>query len=449
MGTSALFLHFDEQLTSGLRMPAAYDENDLIFWLHFYSLFFDTIYIPANQLTDATPCTLRALQLGGIAEEGSILRMDGGPVKVLWDESRFPWNSFRQLFAQTSPEADPMWCTARDPEASARAADLCDAAQLQIVRADMTAHLDPKESVAQLRTEVFSARNNSALKPGRLKRLQECLSRIEQRWDGKGNPSVYSRNFYYAVFGYGRTSEMRRLAERFSDIIGDYRPISSHFLIGVDYVSHSLKALFASQALSRLSNTRVNIDIVLPDEYARSVLPPETNGYQIELAAARSSYGVLRPHPILHTIDRDAVVFLKGKQFRELHDSSEYMTYRAAINILREPVSPISEMDTQRAEEALNAYLSRIAVMLKPIKGHFHKGLTVVGRAKYDLLGLAVLLFLGTELPPGRAEQVSKTVETFAKAFNTTARPLPSLSGPPNQLPATFRLGESIKVYLR
>jgi hypothetical protein len=446
----ALFLHFDEQLTSGLRFPAAYDENDLVFWLHFYSLFYDKLYIPANQLTDATPYTLKALQLCGIADADSVIRMPDGPVGILWDESRFPWRDFQTLFAETA--SDPMWCTARDPDASRTAAILCDGAPLTVTRADMTAELDPKESVAQLRADVFNAGSNCALSSGQLKRLQQCLSRIEERRDSTGARPSYSRNFYYAAFGYGRTPDMRRLADKFADITAEFKPLSLHFLTGVDYVSHSLKALFASRALERLEKGPVTVDVLMPDEYSRSVRSPKVD--YTELAGSRTTFGELQPHPIVHTLDRNAIVGLRAKQWRTLHASDEYLAYRDAIHTLRDPIVAISETDRKRAERCLNNYLSLIAVTLKPMRGHYQRALHVIGRAKAELAGLGVFLLLNFApgLPPDVSDSIKKSapkaVEVFARIRSGQHVGPPTLRSP-QQLPATFRLGKDIRVYLQ
>ncbi|OFW29969.1 MAG: hypothetical protein A3J28_04465 [Acidobacteria bacterium RIFCSPLOWO2_12_FULL_60_22] len=255
MGSEALFLHFDEELTNGRRIPAStYTSEDLVFWLHWYSLFFDKLYIPANHFTDATTTTLKAFQTAGIEKRDSIFRWRGepddpvAPVTILWDESRFPYSDFQGLFKAT--DADPLWCTARDPEASQASAKLCDAAGLNVKRADMTAKLDRAESIEQLRRDVFSSSRNDALKQSQIQRLRDLLRVIEQR---RGESDTYSRNFYYSLFGYGRTPEMERLTNRFSDVVGKYKGLSNHFLTAVDYVSHSLKAHFASEALNRLA----------------------------------------------------------------------------------------------------------------------------------------------------------------------------------------------------
>ena len=97
MGNEALFLHFDEELTNGRRIPAStYTPEDLVFWLHWYSLFFDKLYIPANHFTDATTTTVRAFQTAGIKKADSILcsrdsSVQDAPVTILWDDSRFEY----------------------------------------------------------------------------------------------------------------------------------------------------------------------------------------------------------------------------------------------------------------------------------------------------------------------------------------------------------------------
>jgi len=186
----------------------------------------------------------------------------------------------------------------------------------------------------------------------------------------------------------------------------------------------------------------------MPDEYARSVLPPEHCYRLSELVPSRSVEGRLEPHPVVHTINRNAIVALTGTQLRDLHDSDEYREYREAISILRDPVHPISEMDRERAERALDAYLTHIAVTLKPIRGRYRNAIRMVAGSSPAFLAAAVVVFLN-EVAPDIAESASKVVEIFARAVSAKAYPALASSRLTDELPSTFRLGGSIAIYLR
>ena len=143
-----------------------------------------------------------------------------------------------------------------------------------VIPRDMTARLDPKESVEQPRTEVFNPAENHALEVYTLNRLTQCLDRVVERGDllAKGAEYGYGRIFYYTLWGYGFNAVQERTAGQFRDIINDYWLLRDHFLTAVDYVSNSLKAKFASNALGR------QIDII-PAERIRKCCPAARDGF--------------------------------------------------------------------------------------------------------------------------------------------------------------------------
>jgi hypothetical protein len=458
MGSEALFLHFDEDLTNGRRIPAStYTSEDLVFWLHWYSLFFDKLYIPANHFTDATATTAKAFQTAGIEKPDSILRWRDdpvAPVMILWDDSRFPYSDFQDLFNAT--DADPLWCTARDRDASQASAKLCDAAGLNVKRVDMTAKLDRAESVEQLRKDVFNSSRNEALNGSQIQRLRDFLRVIEQR---RGESDTYSRNFYYSLFGYGQTPELQRLTSRFSDVVGKYKALSNHFLTAVDYVSHSLKAHFASEALKKLAlqqneKLSISIDVLMPDEYAKSVRPPRA----IDLSAGMNSeLDNLAPHPIVHTIDRNAIIALKKDHLRSLRTSEEYLEFQTAVRTIRES-NVTNEKVSKRAEIALNNYLARVAKTLRPIRSRYQESVSALGAVKWKLATVVVLIAIGySKLPPEVVNDTRKSLEDFGKIVEVFARAKYQKStlgqtqrqtDHGQRLPAMFRLGSDINVYL-
>src|SRR5437868_5805054 len=99
----ALFLYLDEQLGQGglNHYGRKYSAPDLAFWLQFYSLFYDEVYVPANFLLD-NDATLELLTYFGVPSGESSLNSSEGAFRILWDTSRFSCESFQELLALTS-----------------------------------------------------------------------------------------------------------------------------------------------------------------------------------------------------------------------------------------------------------------------------------------------------------------------------------------------------------
>jgi|ERR1017187_155137 hypothetical protein len=437
----ALFLHFDEELTTGRRIPPAYTAEDIAFWLNFYALFFDRLYVPANMLTDATPETLRALQLLRMQEETSVFG-ETGPVKVLWDTSRFPQETFVDLYEATG--RDPDYNTARDPEASLMVARLCDASCVPTLRVDMAAHLDRRESVEQLSRSVFRRAENCKLTADQAERLQECLRSIEGRY---GDVGGYGRSFYYGVFGLGRTPELDRLAGRGADIVGKYRTLQDHFLTSVDYVSHSLKAFTANCALRTKEKRACRVDVLIPDEYCKYILHPEKRGYVELLAKSTQGGNVPRKHPIRRTLGRADIVALTAEDLGALHASDEYKAMAAALEGLA-GASHESETDRRLAELALNAYLNRISRTLRPMAARVNELITL--RAciiKVGIAAAAAIVYVSTHSDPESTIEAAKAIELFSKTL-PEATDFHRPAAGPDGLPGVVRLGNEIKLYL-
>jgi hypothetical protein len=353
-----LLLHLDEQLTNGSPWRAtSYTPEDLALLLQFYSLFFETVYIPANLLLDSNIAG-SVLELAGIRHDHSAIRSESSPIRILWDTSRFPKGTFDQLL--TDLESDPDYVTSREHDVAALTADILDSYFHEKVEyADMTAKLDYRESVTQLREEVFSVRENAALSRLTAARLSQCLDEIE----AVGADVHYGRNFYYTVFGYGSTEAQKQLASRFESIATAYAPIKEQFLTAVDYVSHRLKAHFASEATGK------RIEVALPKEYARVIFRRSrvdvhtASGPDDEPDNLRIGADYRRP------INPERIRMITADEMERLRHSDEFREYRACWLELRSPPmysgDPTYRVVADNLERALNNYVDRIGEVLE------------------------------------------------------------------------------------
>jgi len=92
------FLIWDEELTNhrpgrkygkkyGIFNSPNYTSDDLVFWFHFYLLFYDALYVPVNFPTDLR-CMPEVLERLRIDDPDSTLRSDLQPLRFTWDVSR-------------------------------------------------------------------------------------------------------------------------------------------------------------------------------------------------------------------------------------------------------------------------------------------------------------------------------------------------------------------------
>jgi len=451
-----LLLHLDEELTNnrpGRSRRTNYEVDDLAFWTQFYSLFYDSVYVPANFLTDSnlTPLILERM---GILNPRSAIRAQDGPFKILWDTSRFQFDSFREMVREGA--TDESTVTLRDVAVSRTTAELCDKfLTSRIVHADMTANLDPKESVQQLTQEVFSPSGNAALPEHQLHRLNECLIKIVGRGDilEHGEGFGYGRNFYYTIFGYGKTEFQLKLFQHFADITQDYIDLRHEFLTAVDYVSHRLKAKFAGHALGR------EIGVLIPNEYNWIVVPPN------KIVALASGLGCAQPTEVgvkgqfRHLLDRESITNITAENLHKLHDSNEYKRYRAALEDLRWDRQVKDEQETTRREknleDCLGAYVERITSTLNPKRHKLHTAITMAVEGIPTMLGFTARLVLGglresegsPQIPEGEISTILHGVEVFSRS---TGSKLIDRMTKENSIECnTVQLTEDINIYFR
>lgn len=398
----ALLLHLDEELTNN-RPGHSYRTNlkprDLAFWLNFYSLFFDRVFVPANFLTDSNlvPEILDTL--------GSFFFDDDHPLWVLWDQERFPYDSFGDLVAAIE-SSDASDVSLRDVARSSKTATLCD--QLpkhRVPRRAMSVAVHNDESIRILQRTVFSADTNVALSSEACRRLNDAMTAIQDRSAAVG----YGRNFFYTVFGYGRSEADAAVAKRFADVTASLGDLRHAFLAGVDYASHTIKAALASNAMS------VDIHCLLPSPYRRiyrrvladEMWREETDELTIET-----------PERHRYLLDPSAVVALDAQKFRVLRASDEFGELRALLAACASDASASPMAEPERIAKALDAYLGRITSTLTPVRVFASNVLETAGRVRLSGRGYAVgiaLLTAGSQVAPEPIASFSRTgAEIFA-----------------------------------
>ena len=439
-GMEAMFLLLDEELINNRegRQTTSYTPRKIAYWLNFYSILFDRIYVPVNFLLDSNvaPAVLEALRvqegnssLRGDAEDGQV------PFRILWDTSRFGTDTdFADLLAKL--ESDQSYITKREHDIGIVTARLCnDHLKQMVIPRDMTARLDPKESVEQLRTEVFNPAENHALEVHTLNRLTQCLDRVVERGDllAKGAEYGYGRTFYYTLWGYGFNAVQEGTAGQFRDIIDDYWLLRDHFLTAVDYVSNSLKAKFASNALGR------QIDIILPREYGNAVLRPETvllNRY----SRATRSVGARSI-----SIAVDAVINMTSDQLLAMHRSDEYRNYTEHMLALDDlAVTGIRPSDISAVETALSLYLDFAARVLSQRE----QGANLVrlsGEVAADDYGISA--FVNSTASKEGTHRRPNVTEICSASRGGVTRERPDVP-PGSLLPQLIRVSRGVKIYL-
>jgi len=380
-----LFLHLDEELTNKRpgRISGVYNLADIAFWLQFYSLFNDKVFIPANHIIDCNlvPEFLTALRF---KESDSPLNSESSVVHLLWDEQRFPYSNFMEMIRDI--EGGNTDVSMRDMDKAKHSALIADEHfKGLVVRTDMSSGLKPNESVYHLKREIFNPDKNWALDEELLGKLHRCVEFIEKR----GSHMGYGRNFYYSIFGYGQAKREKDIATHYSDIIQNFISIKHKFLTGVDYVSHCLKAHQAAKALGQ------RIDFLMPSDFLWIVCPPDKTvdkklGPMIPSRIELNAKSIYR-----RIITREVIVNMTVSQLSSLHESPEYREYKISWNELRKrPYKTNEEKRVATMEKSLNAYLERISATLNPKRNIGNKAIGMFVRNIPTFSGLSVSVIL-------------------------------------------------------
>jgi hypothetical protein len=446
---NTLFLLLDEELTNG-RFPrdlgkdnwGEYSVEDQAFWFQFYSLFYERVYVPVNHLTDSDRA-LEFLNLLRISHDDSVLRMRGsfGPT-LLWDSSRFPAKTVRGVvrgYRRAKSDASE-----RTTKIAFSVADLCDRyiPPARIEYTNMRAHLDARESIAQLRCDVFNPDENLALGNNLIRRMLDLVDKIDERGEKLDltRQIGYGRDFFYSIFGFAKTREDRSRMKQFSDITADFMEFRPHFLTAVDYVSHRLKAKFAGDALA------TSIGVLMPPEYGLIMEPKDSR-----INLARNSLKV-RPKKLeiseryRYYIDRSALINMNAHQLDTLHNSVEFKLLRRSFVELQDDRSD-SYLLEANASARLGDYLDRVGKTLNGKRYAVRKSVSVAIELIPNALGfLRVGLSNFGFAPPSGDAIIEIDAQPVAKKVATAV--VKKIARNPAFKESTIRLSEDMIIYL-
>jgi hypothetical protein len=462
----ALLIHLDEELVNmregrdyglryGIFQSPNYSSKDLAFWVQFYLLFYDEVFVPVNFLTDLKYMP-EVFDLLRWDKRDSILRSDLRPLKISWDAIRFPQKKFPDLARAMINEAD---VSLRDPEATIETMRICEQALTYdaVIRFENDRVLAPQESVSQLKEEVFNPGNNelAVAQQGKiatqLGRCRECLAQIEER--GKNMNRGYGRNFYYTIFGYGREGFQDPVAQQFSDITLEYLDVRNQFLCGVDYVSHRLKAQHASDSESFRLAGKI-LDVVMPMDYTDAILPNRKLWLAGNEAVGPTELSVKESDVCV--IGKEAILGMTSQQLEALHKSDPFKEFKLRLAMLRNlPTGEEAQTARRNAvnclQDALDAYLKRIRAELSPFRSTAERAITLVGRTIGEGLGLCVDFFLGPlqvtkQITPERIWKYRRRLEILPFSWE---RPMQRSIAPLDRFPLAFvDLASDVRLYV-
>jgi hypothetical protein len=444
-----LYLLLDEELTNG-RFPrdlgkdnwGEYSAEDQAFWFQFYSLFYDRVYVPVNHLTD-TDRALEFLNLLRISQDDSVLRMPGpiGPT-ILWDSSRFPAKTVTGIvrgYCRAKSDA-----SRRTTKIALSVADLCDRflPPERIEYRNMRAHLDARESIAQLRGDVFNPDENLALGNTVIRKMRDLVDKIDERGEKLDltRQIGYGRDFFYSIFGFARTREDRIRMKQFSDITADFMEFRPHFLTAVDYVSHRLKAKFAGDALAK------SIGVLMPPEYGLIMEPKNSriNLARNSLQVRPKSLTISERYPCY--IDRRALINMNAQQLQTLHNSTEFKLLQRSFVELQDEMSDLEKLEANAAVR-LGDYLERVGKTLNGKAYVAKKAVSIAIELIPNALGFlrVGLSSFGFPAPSGDAIIEIDAQPAARKAATAVVK---KIARNPAFKESTIRLSEDMIIYL-
>lgn len=463
----AMLIHLDEELVNmrqgrnyglryGIFQSPKYSSQDLAFWLQFYLLFYDEVFVPVNFLTDLK-CMPEVFRILRWDRPDSTLRSDSRPLKISWDAIRFPSERFLGL-AKAMIEEDDV--SLRDRESTIESMRICEQALTYdtVVRFESDRELAPQESVSQMKEEVFNPSDNElavaqqGTAAAQLGRCRKCLVQIEER--GRDMGRGYGRNFYYTVFGYGRQGFQEPVALQFKDITSQYLDVRHQFLCGVDYVSHRLKAKHASESESFRSAGK-SLDVLMPPDYT-DVIFPKRKLWLLGKEAVDPTVLSVNESDVC-VIGKDAVLGMTSRQLENLHKSGPFKDLKLRLAILRQlPASDEAQPARMNAvnalQEALDAYLKLIGRELSPYRSAADQAITLVGKTIGEGLGLCVDLFLGPfeitkQITPERISKYRRRLEMLPHSLGRRVQR--SMIAPLDNFPLAFvDLASDVRLYV-
>ncbi|MBI4655064.1 MAG: hypothetical protein HY752_08780 [Nitrospirae bacterium] len=367
----AFLIHLDEELINNRKdryygqhalldqRTHKYTPRELAFWINFYGLFYEHIYIPANFLTDSqwTIAVLEKLNYKRNKKD-SLICSEESPLRVFWDSERWPDRRFANLVKMDWDGKDSV--TNQESKSKAmEIAELCD----DIFKVDRIIYntadfkINLTYSLHRLQNEIFCKDKNAAESSLRtpIQELQGCASTLAS------NPlpgKRYGRNLLYAMFGYHRhdkPNEQIDLQKQFKKILSPY--LSKHkyfcheFLSGVDRVSNELKAIKTSESLKK------DLKILMPPDYY-DVFHRPAYDYTMKNLHIEQKDAIL--------LDPEAIIKMTPKQMNIIRKLRQRKDYVTAWKQLENKGQGVSEDDIKNAENMLGNYFKAIGGVLHP-----------------------------------------------------------------------------------
>lgn len=353
----AFLMHLDEELINNRPgryygrhslLDKGYSPRELAFWLNFYGIFYDNLYIPPNFLTDNS-LTLKVLGELAAHDPTSLIRSSASPIRIYW-EDRWP-STFKELVDEDWESVESV-TSQKSKHLALEIAKYCqDIFSGRIDFGSVDILIDRMHSLKQMKKSIFSDQNAANLCTPR-EALRECVEKIEERPLGRG----YGRNLLYAMFGYFRNDEpaaQRDLRDAFADIIQPFLVKHSYFahefLMGLDYVSHELKAKRASEILGR------DLKLLLPIDYYEGYRRTQYDTLPMKLNIESSDVVFL---------DVDAILSMSPKQIEKIHSLKQRSDFFAAFAQLEHSKDANAVANTERH---LGAYLREVGKVLHPV----------------------------------------------------------------------------------
>lgn len=365
----AFLTHLDEELINGrpgrhygthsLLERRRYTPRELAFWINFYALFYDTLYMPPNFLTD-NRLTLKVLEQLSADDRNSLIRSSASPVRIYWEDR---WPSTFEALVQEDWKSNESVTAQMSKHLALEIAKCCeDIFSDRIDNGSIDTRVDRMHSLKQMKKYVFSERNAADLLTPR-DALSECVAKIEERPMGKG----YGRNLLYAMFGYFRRDEppvQLDLRDQFADIVRPYQEkfayFTHEFLMGLDYVSHELKSKRASEILGS------DLKLLMPADYYDGFRRTRYDGLPTKLDVQAKDCVF---------VDVDAIIALSPKQLEKIRCLPERADFMAAFAQLEQ----LKDTEAlKKSEGALGKYLRGIGCDLHPTAARVHKSALVL-----------------------------------------------------------------------
>ena len=367
----AFLMHLDEELINNLipgnnrqgryygkkyalldQQTHTYTPRELAFWINFYSLFYEHIYVPVNFLTDSQ-WTIEILHCLHYNDKDSLIRSDESPLRVFWDCKKWPY-PFKKL-VESDWNDDESVTNMISKEEALKVAKCCEVVfkKNRILFGPTDFKVSLTHSLQELRDVIFNEGKNSANLMTPLKALQDCAATLlSNPIPGKG----YGRNLLYSMFGYHRNDKPRKQIELHNEFkktlepyIDKYDLFRHEFLAGVDRVSHEFKAKKASEILKK------DLKILMPPDYYDVFHLPAYDHAVKDLHVA---------HEDVIFVDPKAIIEMTPLQLKKIRKLAQRKDFMDAWAKLENAGQEVSRDDPQTAGDMLGKYFKAVGHVL-------------------------------------------------------------------------------------